>query len=93
MWLNTFRTQGFLESIRKRHWNLCLAQQNLKESMQWWAGWQQYRGLTQSECQRAFYYRFGLDVLSAQMLDAKDSIELHMKIQDHLSQMSEATLK
>lgn len=86
-------TPAIIDSIRKRHWNLCLAQQNLKESMQWWAGWQKYRGLTEAECQRAFYYRFGLDVLSAQMLDAKDAVELHMKIQDHLSQMSEAVLK
>lgn len=73
---------------RKRHWELLQTIEILKESMMWWAGWQQFRGMTLSQCQRAFYYRFGVDVLSAQMLDKDDAIALHFKIQDHIKQIA-----
>lgn len=75
-------------SVRKKHWEKCQTLELLKESMAWWAGWQENKGLTMQQSYRAFYYRFGVDVVSAQMLDRKDAEELHNKIQDHIKQMS-----
>ena len=73
---------------KKRHMELVQAIDVLKESMTWWAGWQQHLGRTVQQSQRAFYYRFGIDVMSAQMLNIKEATELHMKIQDHINQMA-----
>jgi DNA repair protein RadD len=75
-------------ALRNRHAEKVAAIQILKESMMWWAGWQQHRGLTHAQCQRAFYYRFGIDVMSAQMLDKNDAAMLHHKIQDHIKQIA-----
>lgn len=75
-------------SVRKRHWEKCQSLEVLKESMAWWAGWQQHHGLTLQQCHRAFFYRFGVDVLSAQLLDRKGAEELHMKVQDHVAALS-----
>lgn len=75
-------------SVRKKHWEKCQALELLKESMAWWAGWQQHRGLTMQQSHRAFYYRFGVDVLTAQMLDRKGAEELHLKIQDHIGKLA-----
>jgi DNA repair protein RadD len=75
-------------SVRKRHWEKCESLAMLKESMSWWAGWQQYKGLTMQMCHRAFYYRFGIDVLSAQLLGKNEAEELHLKIQDHIKTLS-----
>lgn len=73
---------------RNLHHEFLQAMEILKESMMWWAGWQEFRGLTPSQCQRAFYYRFGIDVMNAQLLDKKGAIDLHFKIQDHIKQIA-----
>lgn len=67
-----------------RHREMVMAIEVLRESMSWWAGYQEARGLSPQQCHRAFYYRFGIDVLSAQMLDKKDAESLHFKVQDHI---------
>jgi hypothetical protein len=72
----------------KRHWEMVQAIEVLKESMAWWAGYQEARGLTPQQCHRAFYYRFGIDVLSAQMLDKNDAEALHHKVQEHIAKIS-----
>lgn len=66
----------------------CEAQQMLRENMTWWAGWQQSRQLTMSQMHRAFYFRFGVDVLTAQTLDRADTLELNAKVADHINQMA-----
>jgi len=72
----------------KRHWEMVQAIEVLKESMAWWAGYQEARGLTPQQCHRAFYYRFGIDVLSAQMLDKNDAEALHHKVQEHITKLA-----
>lgn len=74
--------------IRKKHWEKCQAVDALKESMAWWAGWQQSKGLSLQQCHRVFYYRFGIDVISAQMLNRAEAEELHHKVQDHVTKLS-----
>lgn len=87
---NTGHLSGTIASkVRKDHWEKCQAIEMLKESMAWWAGWQMHlKGMSEQMCQRAFYYRFGIDVLNAQLLDRKGAEDLHLKVQDHINQMT-----
>lgn len=52
----------------------------LRACMQWWGGIQNHKGLSDSETQRLFYFRFGVDVLSAQALDNKPAKALSERI-------------
>lgn len=76
------------QACKNRHRELVAAMDMLKESMEWWAGWQIHQGRTVQQAQRAFFYRFGIDVMSAQLLNTKDALELHAKVQDHINKMS-----
>jgi hypothetical protein len=42
----------------------------------WWAGLESAQGRGESESYRRFFYKFGVDVASAQTLNAKDAAEL-----------------
>lgn len=55
---------------------------SLRESMDQWAGSLHASGRTDSEIQRTFYLRFGVDVLTAQGLDAVEALELKERIDD-----------
>jgi hypothetical protein len=48
----------------------------LQEALGWWAAWQNQRGRSDSEGYRRFYYRFGIDVLTAQTRSAREMVEL-----------------
>jgi superfamily II DNA or RNA helicase len=52
----------------------------LEELMAWWCGFQP--GRSQSELQRRFYYRFGIDMVTARTLDAKQTDALIQRITD-----------
>lgn len=52
------------------------------ESMDQWAGALHAEGRSDSEIQRTFYLRFGLDVLSAQGLETRDARELKERIDE-----------
>jgi len=56
------------------------ALQALRDQMGWWGGYHSSLGRSDSEIQRRFYFKFGIDVLSAQALRTKDAIELSNKI-------------
>jgi superfamily II DNA or RNA helicase len=71
-------------AIRKRHAERQDAQQALRDTMALWAGWQANRGLEQAEIQRTFFFRYGQDVMAAQVLGAKDAVELQQRIQTEL---------
>lgn len=49
------------------------AQRGLRHAMSIWMGWQKALGRGDREIQRLFFFRFGIDVLSAQALNAKDA--------------------
>jgi hypothetical protein len=63
-------------SAAKRFRDKQEAKTALQESIGWWAAWQNQRGRSDSEGYRRFYYRFGVDVLTAQMQSAKEMQEL-----------------
>ena len=52
----------------------------MRNSIAWWAGLEANRGYSESESYRRFYYRFGVDVANAQLLNAQEAEELKCKI-------------
>lgn len=69
-----------VSAIRRRHRERLAAQAALRERMALWGGAQTAAGLTLSEAQRKFYIEHGIDVASAQMLNATDATELMERI-------------
>lgn len=60
------------------------AQTALRACMAWWAGWQQSLGRNDTESYRRFYFAFGVDVMTAQTLGAREAFELANKVNEHL---------
>lgn len=52
------------------------AQAALRASIAWWAGYQSAAGRSESESYKRFYWQFGVDVMTAQTLNARDALEL-----------------
>ena len=68
----------------KRHVANQEAQEALRLSIAWWAGYQRAQGNSDSESYRRFYFRFGVDVLSAQTLKASEALTLAEHVNQHL---------
>ncbi len=69
-------------SVVKKHNARQDAQTEVKKVIAQWAGiWHKY-GESDSEIQRRFWFRFGIDVLTAQTLSASEALELIDKIKD-----------
>lgn len=64
----------------KRHKELQASQSTLREQMAWWGGLRTSQGMSDSEIQRRFYFRFGIDVMSAKALGRKEAEELTERI-------------
>ncbi len=69
----------------KRHVEVQQAQAALREQIAWWAGHQRAAGRPDSESYRRFYYTFGIDVMSAQALKAKDALKLATKVHERMT--------
>lgn len=63
-------------AIRKRHWARQGAQNTFRNTIAWWAGLQHAQGMSESESMRAFYFKFGIDVGTAQTLGEREVLEL-----------------
>ena len=74
----------------KRHVATQEAQEALRGSIAWWAGYQRAQGRSDSESYRRFYFKFGTDVLTAQTLKAADAIELAGRVNEHLGGLASA---
>jgi len=72
-------------SIAKSNRERMHAQATLREAIALWAGWQRHQGRSDAEGYRRFFYRFGMDVLSAQALKLRDAQALEAKIRLDLS--------
>lgn len=60
-------------AIKRTHWERQQAQAALRHVMAVWGGWQGHLGRPNAEAQRRFYFKFGIDVGSAQALNAADA--------------------
>lgn len=67
-------------AMRKHHWERQQAQQKLREMMALWGGWRTALGEDLSMAQRRFFHQFGVDVLTAQTLNAADANTLRERL-------------
>ena len=73
---------------RKHHRVRQEMQSALRESIAWWAGYQQQFGRGESESYRLFYLTFGVDVLTAQTLGKADALKLANRINLQLGKLN-----
>lgn len=64
------------------------AQTILRGSIAWWAGYQRAAGRPDSESYRRFYYKFGVDVLSAQALGRPAAEDLAGRINKEIRRVA-----
>lgn len=60
------------------------AQRQLRETMAFYGGWRKHQGDDVPMTQRRFYLTFGVDVMSAQVLGAREALELGALIHGHV---------
>jgi DNA repair protein RadD len=74
-------THAVAGNLLKNHHLKFTAQQTLRDKIASWGGYRKHEGLTEREAQKKFYLTFGIDVLTAQTLNAKDAAALQDKIE------------
>ena len=67
-------------AIRRNHAQRQEAQSALRQAMALWAGWRTHVGREPAEVQREFFYKFGRDCMSAQVLGSTEAEELRARI-------------
>lgn len=67
-------------AAHRRHDERKQAQAKLREAISWWAGLDVNLGYKSAESYRRFWFKFGIDVLSAQALGAREAEELTGRI-------------
>lgn len=72
-------------AVRRRHWERQQGQAALRNVIAWWAGLETAQGRGESESYRRFYHKFGVDVASAQTLNAREAAELAERVAAELS--------
>lgn len=80
-------------SIKKKHRARREAQHELKAVINQWAGYQNALGRDDSEAYKRFYFRFGVDVLSAQTGTANEMLELNLKVLEHIEVLKNEYIK
>lgn len=60
------------------------SQHDLGKAIDMWGGFHRFNKLTDSESYRLFYYRFGIDILTARSLKRKESEKLNSNIRSYL---------
>lgn len=78
--LPVFAGKAACNSVKKRHRERQEAQQALRETMMQWAG-KYVTMYPLRERQKLFYLKFGVDVLTAQTLGAREALELKARIE------------
>lgn len=85
-------TPAVAGAIRRTHWERQQGQAALRESIALWAGWQNTLGRADPEVYRRFYFKFGVDILTAQTLGATDAAELTERVGADLTRNSVTAL-
>ena len=74
-------------AIKKNHVRRQEAQKTLRYNITIWAGYWRDRGACDSEIYRRFYDRFGVDVMTAQALNAQKANDLSMEVDKSLNNL------
>jgi DNA repair protein RadD len=72
-------------AITRRHRERQSAQNVLRDTMKLWGGWREHVGESIRTAHKRFYLTFGVDVMTAQTLNAADAESLDAKIRAHLA--------
>jgi superfamily II DNA or RNA helicase len=64
------------------------AQRDLREHIALWAGHRRADGMADAEIHRRFYWRFGVDVMTAQTLGAREAGDLTARISDNIGDVA-----
>lgn len=91
VWERVMNATGNRDAARgaaKKHVEKQDAQRSLRDKISLWAGWQDAFGRPRFESYRRFFWKFGVDVLSAQALNRADSEVLREKIETDILKMS-----
>jgi superfamily II DNA or RNA helicase len=72
-------------AVGKRHHERQQAQGALRDTIAQWAGYLHTSGCSDSEILKRFYFRFGIDIMTAQTLGAREANELKEKLLTALS--------
>jgi len=72
-------------SCERRHLERQQAQATLRATIALWGGWRRREGEDDREAQRRFWFRFGVDVATAQTLGAREAGELCSRVAGDLS--------
>jgi len=75
----------YIHSHLKRHKEQQEALAALRASISWWGGFQRHKKRDDAESYRRFYWKFGVDVLSAQSLKTVELFKLTTQINEVLS--------
>lgn len=71
-------------AIRKRHAERQGVQHELRDTLALWGGWRKAHGEDERTAQRRFFYRFGVDVGTAQTLGAREAEALQARVRGDL---------
>lgn len=75
--------------ILRAHHSRVEAQKTLRAALELWGGWwENVKQIHRREAQKRFYLSFGVDVLSAQALDAVDATALEARVRDQLARLN-----
>lgn len=72
-------------AIMRRHAERQTVQNELRATIALWSGWQTHLGREMSEQYQRFFYRYGLDVLTAQAMNTQDANHLKARIEQELA--------
>lgn len=72
-------------AVRFRHEQKRQAQILLRNIIDFWAGWRKATGESDAEAYRLFWYRYGIDVLSAAALGRPEALELARRVVAEMS--------
>lgn len=73
-------------AIHKRHGERKQAQELLRTTISWWAAWERQEGRCNSEMYRRFYHFFGVDVMTAQTLGAREASDLNERVAQKITE-------
>lgn len=71
--------------VSNKHKQRQQSQQELRASIALWAGYQKQAGYSDSEIYRLFFFKFHIDILSAQALNSKDAQALKILIDKNVN--------
>lgn len=72
-------------AIKRTHFERQSAQATLRAALTLWGGWRAHVGAEERVAQKEFWFRFGIDVMTAQTLGATDAADLETRVRAHLN--------